>query len=914
MWGWGFMKHGAVTRSLWRLSSLLTFTFGFLMFLPSLVSAEAININWSWANTRPLVSSINNVLTMPTGLCPNFYQTKEVSGYDGLQKICITSGDIVKAGTYYADYSYRLAIGFKFDTKMYKVNGICTQYDSCLYIPGSDTLVTKQYLINNIVRSLVIYRNFTNRLKPVIQTGVVSTMEYNFDSSNPDYTFRNSSGYAWPIGGFNASDNGDWLAVEFRQRGIGLLNMKTLEMKRISTLSFNYNSGMDPTSEFAVNNDGSGVAVSGLNVGLAVFGVSVGCGDIATDMNMSNISPIAIPCSRSLINTAQFISRFKYAIQPRFDFGGGELSFYAISYDSLVKQVSLRAADYIPQRLDYLALGDSFTSGEGDDDNHYFNGTNDEYEKCHLSDRSYPFLIANFSNINPDFMKSVACSGATMDDVVGDEVSYFGQRDRLGISGLSSVDILLAKDIAVNTFTPGRIHQNIFINKYQPKVITIGIGGNDAGFMGKLKDCISYGSCSWANTADGRLKTATEIKNLFGKLVETYNDIHVKSPNSKIFAVGYPRVIDDNHECGLSLKYLISDSEKTYINEGIKYLNQVISAAAKSAGIKYLDIYDSLGDHVLCGTSSDLAFNAIAFGDDTNLINNSRNFRFIGNEAFHPNSLGHSYIADAINKSIGNISSYNYCANELVICPDDTINTPSPSSYWGVGVNMPTPREFDYVVDSDRYDKKDLILDDRTLEPGSPVYVEVTSTPIPLGNFIASLDGSLNISVDLPAELEEGYHTIHVYGKTYSGELVEFYQIIEYKKPNQAVVSELSVEVIIDVAKAAESPVEISVVDVEIPTITNKIVDIVAEDSAVEDISNENRVSYSPIVNLATSNNTEAVIKYRPLPLYNSNDAVNDMKDLPGQIKEPSVVNNDSSLLTLSMTVFTALVILLLWI
>lgn len=945
------MGHGVISRNLWRLSSLLTFVFGFLIFLPNLVSAEAVNINWSWANARPMVSSQNSVLTMPTGLCPNSYQTKEVSGYAGLQKICMTSGDIVKAGTYYADYAYRLAVGFKFDTKMYEVNGICNQYDNCTYIPSSDTLITKQYLTNNIVRSLVIYRNFTNRLKPVITTGVISTMEYNFDSSNPDYTFRNASGYAWPIGGISVSDNGDWLAVEFRQRGIGLLNMKTLEMKRISTLSFNYNSGMDPTSEFAVSNDGNSVAVSGLNVGLAVFGVSPSCGDIATDNNMSNISPITIPCGRSLIDTTQFISRFKYAIQPKFDFGGGELSFYAVSYESLVRQVSLRVVGYIPQRLDYLALGDSFTSGEGDGDSYYFNGTNDEYEKCHLSERSYPFLISNFSNINPNLMKSVACSGATMDDVVGAEAYYFGQGDRFKKSETNYVDMLLTKDISLNSFIPGRVHQNLFVKAYHPKVITIGVGGNDAGFMSKLKDCISYGSCSWANTADGRSKTATEIKNLFGKLVETYNDIHTKSPDSKVYAIGYPKVIDENRECGLSLKYLISDSEKRYINEGTKYLNQVISAAAKSAGIKYLDIYDSLGDHVLCGASSDVAINAITFGDDTNLINDSRNFRFIGNEAFHPNSLGHSYIADAIRKVVGNISNYNYCPNGMVVCPDDTAVVPTPSTYWDFDTtNKIIPRALDYVIDLLDYNKKELVLGEKTLSPGSSVYVEITSTPVSLGNFTSSSDGSLDVSVELPPELEEGYHTIHTYGKTYSGESVEFYQIIEYKKPNVVVVDDvLPVETIADNIKVVESPINLGLVSIETPNLIDKAVDDVLPVEAITDgvkavelptdldlvsIEMPNLISKAaePTVNevmadsqsssfvvgnnsitdLSSSYNSSIVAKPKSLYLADNNVTLSDIKYPIDPTKEPVAAANTDPLV-LCMTISTILLVALLW-
>src|SRR6185295_14449068 len=58
--------------------------------------------------------------------------------------------------------------------------------------------------------------------------------------------------------------------------------------------------------------------------------------------------------------------------------------------------------------IDYLALGDSFSSGEGAQK--YEIGTDESENLCHLSRVSFPYVIAqklNFSNFH-----SIACSGA----------------------------------------------------------------------------------------------------------------------------------------------------------------------------------------------------------------------------------------------------------------------------------------------------------------------------------------------------------------------------------------------------------------------------------------------------------------------------------------------------------------------
>src|SRR5690606_32712651 len=101
----------------------------------------------------------------------------------------------------------------------------------------------------------------------------------------------------------------------------------------------------------------------------------------------------------------------------------------------------------VPQ-LDYLALGDSYSSGEGDTERdkrtgqkYYRSWTDVEEdaawgqprEKCHISTRSYPYILAQGMALGDPVngpstrWHSVACSGARIRDVSdGNPEAYLG--------------------------------------------------------------------------------------------------------------------------------------------------------------------------------------------------------------------------------------------------------------------------------------------------------------------------------------------------------------------------------------------------------------------------------------------------------------------------------------------------------
>lgn len=764
----------------------------------SAYSRDGDNLSWSWSDSSvQLVKDEEITDGGRTYECKYNYKLKTIYGVANQRKVCYKESNGIEIGMYYygSGWSYDLAVGFPGDENMYHMSTVGSgEYNSALYLPGTDTLVVKQYIINNIVRSLVVYKNVSGRLSRHNDQYFPAPF-YEFDASNPDYIFRSADknlwgqteGYAWPIGNFAASSNGKWLAVEFRDRGLGLLNIDNLQMRRMSALDIPYYGyGMDPHTELVVSDTGANVAIAGLNSGFALYDINDNCGELADDVNMQS-NFVAKSCPKSSFTPFNYIFRPYTAFGLDISADGGELSVSVNSYDydTLPRRITVRAAGYFSFGMDYLAMGDSFTSGEGElDDSFYKSGTNDKYEKCHQSIRSYPYLMIDYWGLNKEYSKSVACSGATTNDILGDDVGYWGQGSRLGNGGLgmSILEKNWSQDYSLSEFIPGRIHQISFANKYQPSVISIGIGGNDVGFADKLKACLMPGTCEWAGTAEGREKTAVEIKNLFDRLVQVYGEIHDQAPNSEIFAIGYPKIIDELDDCNLVDGYLLDRQERAFINNSTRYLDVVIHAAADKAGIRFIDNYDSFGDNILCGGGPSRAMNSIRGGDDMGI----GNLMIIGQESFHPTADGHSMIAaDFYRFAINPVTNPDYCEFNRKVCPNEFVAKPDPPVYFVPNGyhDYRLQHAADFVVKNDSIEStKELALSSESLQPNSPVQIFVASSPKFLGNFAADSRGGLNVMVNLPVDLEIGFHTLHIYGVDKNAEPVDIYQTIYYQK------------------------------------------------------------------------------------------------------------------------------------
>ena len=203
------------------------------------------------------------------------------------------------------------------------------------------------------------------------------------------------------------------------------------------------------------------------------------------------------------------------------------------------------------------ALGDSYSSGEG---NPPFDPAADG---CDRSAVAWPLLAAADLGWTAT---DLACSGAQTKDVV----SPFKNQP-------AQVDALAAL-------------------RPRPDVVTITIGGNDAGFAATLAACY-LGDCA----GSGAIRAAqTRILTVLpDRLADTYQAVEEAAPDARHVVVGYPRLFPARQSKVTGCGWL-TNKERRALNQAADLLNGVIAVEAWLAGARYVDVSRTLKGHELC--------------------------------------------------------------------------------------------------------------------------------------------------------------------------------------------------------------------------------------------------------------------------------------------------------------------------
>ena len=221
----------------------------------------------------------------------------------------------------------------------------------------------------------------------------------------------------------------------------------------------------------------------------------------------------------------------------------------------------------------YVALGDSYSSGVGAGS--YIGSSGD----CKRSTKAYPSLWA--AAHSPSSFAFTACSGARTGDVTANQLGPLSSSTGL---------------------------------------VSISIGGNDAGFSDVMTTCVlqSESSCL------ARIATAKAYvdSTLPGKLDSVYSAIRTKAPSAHVVVLGYPRFYKLNGSCLTGL----SEKERSAINGAADYLDSAIAARAAAHGFTFGDVRGTFTGHEICSGSSWL---------------HSLNWLNIG-ESYHPTAAGQS--------------------------------------------------------------------------------------------------------------------------------------------------------------------------------------------------------------------------------------------------------------------------------
>ncbi|MFD9869855.1 SGNH/GDSL hydrolase family protein [Streptomyces niveus] len=200
--------------------------------------------------------------------------------------------------------------------------------------------------------------------------------------------------------------------------------------------------------------------------------------------------------------------------------------------------------------LDYVALGDSYSSGLGA-------GSYGSSGACKRSSVAYPQLWANANS--PSSFAFTACSGARTGDVTASQLGPLN----------SGTDL-----------------------------VSITVGGNDAGFADVMTTCVlsSEATCV-ARVNQARAYVDTTLP---GQLDSVYNAISAKAPSAQVVVIGYPRFYQLNGTCVVGM----TETERAAINGAANHINALLAKRAADHGYRYADVTGPFTGHEICSPAS----------------------------------------------------------------------------------------------------------------------------------------------------------------------------------------------------------------------------------------------------------------------------------------------------------------------
>jgi hypothetical protein len=331
---------------------------------------------------------------------------------------------------------------------------------------------------------------------------------------------------------------------------------------------------------------------------------------------------------------------------------------------------------YVYQLGNYVALGDSYSSGESLSP--YDPATDlSSINQCHRAlSGAWPQLLAADATAGPGPLTSYACSGAVLQDLIGTAKFPDGQWNEGGqLSELAPT---------------GSANPNI-------GVVTVTIGGNDVGFKNTLSACLhGYGhamnSCQ-SSTKTRMDKGTTELtkggnytlakEGIGGGLLPTtckkdskgclavpslakfYARIRQLAPNAAIRVLGYPKLFampsSTKGTCRVGQfasllgthDYVMNNADVKFLIQKTNDLNATIAnqvSLAKTAehvkNISFVDVSSVMSGHELCSSGTPW-LNGLYWDDGADLLHFSSG-------SFHPNASGQSAIETAVAASLSN--------------------------------------------------------------------------------------------------------------------------------------------------------------------------------------------------------------------------------------------------------------------
>lgn len=241
----------------------------------------------------------------------------------------------------------------------------------------------------------------------------------------------------------------------------------------------------------------------------------------------------------------------------------------------------------------YVAFGDSYASGEGAlDASNYEEGTDGDQggNGCRRASTAYSYYVGA-SVSTPGDLHFVACSGARTWHF------YEAQAPDHDTPQLPQFDMAdLGADV---------------------ELVTLSIGGNDAGFSDIIKECVfGFELLPWNHCSSDAGKSEEPVQDALARLrgeptqydkgnpktvalSRIYEQIRRQAPRARVMVVGYPQFF----RTGGTSFFRCSGVDKVdqqWTNEKVAEMNEMLREEAENLGLEFVDVSPVFETHRLC--------------------------------------------------------------------------------------------------------------------------------------------------------------------------------------------------------------------------------------------------------------------------------------------------------------------------
>jgi hypothetical protein len=338
---------------------------------------------------------------------------------------------------------------------------------------------------------------------------------------------------------------------------------------------------------------------------------------------------------------------------------GAHLSLSNATAQGLDRDIAWDAAAFIhrasPPSTNYVAMGDSYSSGEGLQP--YDPTSDNSDDACHRSMIAYPRQVTLPGQTTPIAQQAagsgssatfsfIACSGVVTTGVSTTAVnSPPNAEDAAGSTPWGSVDYHFGE---VPQVDQGYLAPDTTL-------VTLSVGGNDARFADVLAGCLlTVTDCTAPNyvlqrhsngVVDPQPLATFEphvLSELQSHLVSVYSDVHRSAPNAEVVVVGYPHLFPAdtaNLSCPVGLGLSFSPADQTWMNQMGDQLNASVQRAVNAVKSQGVDIHfvnpvAGFTGHDVCSGGNAWINGLLAWSTS------GAGLKMPGSGSFHPKSAG----------------------------------------------------------------------------------------------------------------------------------------------------------------------------------------------------------------------------------------------------------------------------------